>query len=85
MRNGPGRHRLEADRVTLRERPDAAVAEDEEPEFRAAVNAGTSPFWAAPLVHEFKESFRLVLHPSHVAAAASGFEFGMQLAVLRAA
>jgi hypothetical protein len=49
--------------------------------FRAAVNAGTSPFWAAPLVHELKESFRRAFHPSHVAAAASGFELGMQLAV----
>jgi thiosulfate/3-mercaptopyruvate sulfurtransferase len=26
----------------------------------AAENAGTSPFWAAPLVHELKESFRTV-------------------------
>jgi hypothetical protein len=46
------------------------------------MNAGTSPFWAAPLVREIKESFRRAFDPRHVAAAASGFELGLQLAVL---
>src|SRR6478609_8558950 len=81
-----GSARLSAAEVSSRKlrtgfgRPDAGMAEDEEPEGSAAVNAGTSPFWAAPLVHEFKESFRRAFDPSHVAAAASGFELGMQLA-----
>jgi hypothetical protein len=33
VRNGPRRHRLEAYRLALRERPDARMAEDQEPEF----------------------------------------------------
>ena len=57
-----------------------ARARAKQRQFRAAVNAGTSPFWAAPLVHEIKESFRRAFHPSHVATAASGFELGIQLA-----
>ena len=35
--DGPRRHRLEAHRLPIRERPDAGMAEDEEPEFRAAL------------------------------------------------
>ena len=34
----PERYRLEADRLPICERPDACMAEDEEPEFRAAVS-----------------------------------------------
>ena len=33
VRNGPRRHRLEAHRLALRERPDARMPEDQEPEF----------------------------------------------------
>ena len=35
--DGPRRHRLEAHRLPIRERPDTGMAEDEEPEFRAAL------------------------------------------------
>jgi hypothetical protein len=52
---------------------------NEDPDFCVA-ECSTSRFWAAPLAHEFKESFRRAFDPSHVAAAASGFELGMQLA-----
>jgi hypothetical protein len=38
MRYGPGRNRLEADRLTLRERPHASLAEDEQPAFQTLVN-----------------------------------------------
>jgi hypothetical protein len=38
MRYGPGRNRLEADRLTLRERPYASLAEDEQPAFQTLVN-----------------------------------------------
>ena len=38
--DGPRGHRLETHRVALRERADAGMAEDEEPEFRAAVMPG---------------------------------------------
>ena len=34
---GPRRHRIKADRLALRERQDKGMAEDEKPEFRAAV------------------------------------------------
>jgi hypothetical protein len=34
--DGPRRHRLEARRLALRERPDAGMAEDEKPQLRAA-------------------------------------------------
>ena len=53
---------------------------NEDPDFCVA-ECSTSRFWAAPLAHEFKESFRRAFDPNHVAAAASGFELGIQLAV----
>jgi hypothetical protein len=37
--DGPRRHRLKEDRLTVRERQDAGMAEDEDPELRAAVSS----------------------------------------------
>src|SRR5512133_3091709 len=46
--DGPRRHRLKAHRLTLRERPDAGMAEDEESQFRAAVMSGFVSWLSRP-------------------------------------
>ena len=52
--DGPRRHCVEAHRLSIRERPDAGMAEDEEPGFRAAVKPQTCGHSADTKVQGFR-------------------------------
>jgi hypothetical protein len=70
--DGPRRHRLEADRLALCERPDTCLVEDEEPELRAAVKntaAGDTDLGGRRAA-EGSPGVRGTLHPTRVCCGA---------------
>ena len=93
LRFGPRRHRLQADRLALRQWPNARMVEDEESEFRAAMNEFVATVTEAvnlaslvrhvvALFEEARQGLESLAYPIDVAISASPSQLSLKSAIL---